>query len=515
MILKRERSKAKGLATAGVTMTGTDQIRKGRLDGKRGSAVSEYLSSAAADRHIAYCDLRVDMAHILMLAKQNLIDPASAKVLLSRLHRYMNEGLSEEVFDPVHEDIHAGIEAQLIADCGVDIGGKMHLGRSRNDEVATCLRMQTRLDVLKILDGITALRHTLLDQAVQHTHSIMPGFTHSQHAQPTTLAHYLLAYEAVFTRDAGRLFDAYVRLNVSPLGSAAFAGTGFAIDSEATAAYLGFPSVMTNSMDGVASRDFMLEVLAALSILMTNISRLCEELVLWSSAFIRFVELDDAYCSTSSIMPQKKNPDTAEIMRGKSGVASGELMAGLTLMKGLPMSYNRDMQDLTPHLWRSLGAAEVSLSILAGMIRTASFNTERMAEESGRGNATATELADLMVREFKMPFRTAHNIVGRAVKLGGLSLDIVEVAGTEVYGRSLKQLGLTQEHIDCALSPSEMVAAKQSAGAPNPAMMAAAADAAGALLVRDEKRAETLRSELARADDSIKADYMRLTHDIF
>jgi len=175
------------------------------------------------------------------------------------------------------------------------------------------------------------------------------------------------------------------------------------------------------------------------------------------------------------------------------------------------MSYNRDMQDLTPHLWRSLDAAEASLPILAEMIRTASFNTERMAEESDRGNATATELADLLVREFGMPFRTAHNIVGRAVKLGGLSLAIVEAAGTEIYGRSLKQLGLTQEHIDRALSPSEMVAAKQSAGAPSPAMMAAAADAAGAQLVHDEERAETLRSALARADDSIKTDYMRLT----
>ena len=201
-----------------------------------------------------------------------------------------------------------------------------------------------------------------------------------------------------------------------------------------TAEYLGFSAPMTNSMDGVASRDFILEVLSALTILMTNVSRLCEELVLWSSAFIRFVDLDDAYCSTSSIMPQKKNPDTAEIMRGKSGVAAGELMAGITLMKGLPMSYNRDMQDSTPHLWRSLDAAEASLPILADMITTASFNTGRMAEESDRGNSTATELADLMVREFGMPFRTANNIVGRAVKLGGLSLAIVETAGKEICG---------------------------------------------------------------------------------
>jgi argininosuccinate lyase len=267
---------------------------------------------------------------------------------------------------------------------------------------------------------------------------------------------------------------------------------------------------MTNSMDGVASRDFVLEVLSVLSIMMTNVSRLCEELVLWSSAFIQFVELDDTYCSTSSIMPQKKNPDTAEIMRGKSNIAFGELMAGIALMKGLPMSYNRDMQDLTPHLWRSIDAAEAALPILAKMIQTASFNTEKMKEESERGNSTATELADIMVREFGIPFRTAHNIVGRAVKLGGLSLETIEEAGTEMYDRSLKQMGLTRQHIDRAMSSFEMVATKQSEGAPNPVMMITATETAGALLARDKKRAKTLRSALSHADDIIKTDYMRL-----
>lgn len=493
------------------TMTAADQIRNGRLGGDRNAAVAAFLSSADADRRIAVCDIRVDMAHILMLANRQLIDPASAKTLLSALHRYLEEGLPEAVFDPAHEDIHAGIEAQLIADCGADTGGRMHLGRSRNDEVATCLRMRTRQDILDILHDLAALRHALIDQAARHTHSIMPGFTHFQHAQPTTLAHYLLAYEAVFARDTQRLFDAYTRVNISPLGSAAFAGTGFAIDRAATAAYLGFTAPMTNSMDGVASRDFILEVLAALSILMTNVSRLCEELVLWSSAFIRFVDLDDAYCSTSSIMPQKKNPDTAEIMRGKSGVASGELMAGITLMKGLPMSYNRDMQDLTPHLWRSLDAAADALPILADMIRTAVFNTDRMAEESGRGNSTATELADFMVREFGMPFRTAHNIVGRAVKLGGLSLEVVEQAGREICGISLTEQGLTPQIIEQILSPSGMVSAKQSSGSPNPAMMAAAAETAALALAGDEARASSLAAALDAADNRIKTDYMRLT----
>ncbi len=488
-----------------------DQIRKGRLDGDRNAAVAEYLASMTADRRIARADIRVDMAHILMLEKQGLIDTASAATLLRHLWRYLEDGLPETVFDESHEDIHAGIEAQLIADAGAETGGRMHLGRSRNDEVATCLRMRTREDILDILASVFALRRALITQAQAHLETIMPGFTHFQHAQPTTLAHYLLAYEAVLARDCGRLFDAYRRCNICPLGSAAFAGTGFAIDRQMTAEYLGFAKPMENSMDGVASRDFILETMSALSLLMINTSRMCEELVLWSSAFIRFVDLDDAYCSTSSIMPQKKNPDTAEIMRGKSGTAVGELMAGLTLMKGLPMSYNRDMQDLTPHLWRAIDAAAQSVPILADMVQTAIFNTGRMADEADHGNSTATELADLMVREFGMPFRTAHNIVGRAVKLGGLTLDVVEQAGKEICGWSLIEKGLTQAHIDRALSPVGMVDAKQSLGAPKPAMMKQAADAAALALAGDEVTRDTLAAALAAADEHIKTDYLRLT----
>jgi argininosuccinate lyase len=370
--------------------------------------------------------------------------------------------------------------------------------------------MRTREDILNILSSLFSLRHALLDQARNHMETIMPGFTHFQHAQPTTLAHYLLAYEAVFARDAGRLFDAYMRTNICPLGSAAFAGTGFPLDRTLTCEYLGFQKPMENSMDGVAARDFVLETMADLAILMTNVSRLCEELILWSSAFIGFVELDDIYCSTSSIMPQKKNPDTAEIMRGKSGYTTGELSAGLTLMKGLPMSYNRDMQDLTPHLWRSLEAAETSLPLLADMIKTAEFCTDRMAEEAGRGNATATELADRMVREFALPFRTAHNIVGRAVKLGSLDIATVEQAGREIAGCSLTGMGLTQEKIDEALSPSGMIRAKKSSGSPEPGMVGKAEKDARERLHQDEHAKTELSNQLAAADEKIRTDTRRL-----
>lgn len=481
-----------------------DQIRNGRLEGIRSENTEIYLSSMAADHEIAECDIRVDMAHILMLAKQNLIDRESAKKLLVALLGYMENGLPENVFDSAREDIHAGIEAQLMEDVGSDIGGRMHLGRSRNDEVATCLRMRTRQYILDVLSGIFELRRALIARAEEHTSTIMPGFTHLQHAQPTTLAHYLLAYENLFARDASRLFDAYARLNRSPLGSAAFAGTGFDLDRELTASYLGFASPMENSMDGVASRDFIVETISAFSILMTNISRICEELILWSSAFVRFVNLNDAFCSTSSIMPQKKNPDTLEIMRAKSAAVTGELMTSLMLIKSLPMSYNRDLQDLNPHLWRACHETASSLPLLAEIIETAEFDESAMKKSAKAGNTGATEVADYLVRKFNLPFRTAHNIVGRAVKLGSFDLAVVDEAAVELTGEPLSTRGLTQDAIDKALSPKEIVRSKKTTGSPNPRLMRKAVQVADVKLVQDEVTGDILRDQLEDADMRMK-----------
>ena len=481
-----------------------DQIRKGRLDDERPAEVEAFLSSMDADREIAQCDIRVDMAHILMLQKQKLIDTASAKKLLQALVRYLDEGLPQDAFDPAHEDIHAGIEAQLIKDAGADAGGRMHLGRSRNDEVATCLRMKTREYILEILSGIFELRRALLERAEENTETIMPGFTHLQHAQPTTLAHYLASYENLYTRDADRLFDAYARVNRSPLGSAAFAGTGFPLDRELTAMYLGFSGPMENSMDGVANRDFILEVISDLAILMTNISRMTEELILWSSALVRFVTLSDAFCSTSSIMPQKKNPDTLEIMRAKSAYVTGELTAALTLVKALPMSYNRDLQDLNPHLWRAARETAASVPLLAEIIRTAVFDASAMKKSAKAGNTGATELADSFVREFNLPFRTAHNIVGRAVKRGSFDLAVIDEISQEFAGIKLSEKGLTQEFIDKVQNPKEIVKSKKTTGSPNPRLVKKALQEADVRLVQDEVTSDILRDELESADAKMK-----------
>jgi len=393
----------------------TDVVRLGRLSGERTGEMMRFLSSMRADRCIADADVLVDIAHVLMLEKQKIIDSDIAKQLLPALLELHDEGIPDEAFDDRFEDVHAGIESILIDAVGAEVGGRMHMGRSRNDEVATCIRMKLRDDILKQMAALLKVREVLVALASQHIESAMPGFTHLQHAQPTTLAHHLLSYEQSFSRDFDRLKDAYIRVNQSPLGAAAFASTGYPINRELTARFLGFEGLVKNTMDAVATRDFALEALSDLSILMANVSRLCEDLILWSTSFVKFVTLDDAFCSTSSIMPQKKNPDIAEIMRAKTGSVFGAYTGALLTVKGLQMSYNRDLQELTPNIWRGMRDAKESLRLLIDMLSSATFDTARMKEEAGKGFSTATELADTLVRSYGIPFRTAHNIVARAV----------------------------------------------------------------------------------------------------
>ncbi len=447
----------------------TDVVRLGRLSGERTGEMMHFLSSMRSDRCIADADILVDLAHVLMLEKQKIIDHDVAKQLLLALLELHDDGIPEEVFDDRFEDVHAGIESLLVESIGVDVGGRMHMGRSRNDEVATCIRIRVREELLKQLSALLKVRRVLMALSEKHIDTVMPGFTHMQHAQPTTLAHHLLSYEQAFSRDFDRLSETYVRVNQSPLGAAAFASTGYPISRQITADLLGFDGMVTNTMDAVAARDFALETLSGLSILMATTSRLCEELVIWSSSFVKFVSLDDAFCSTSSIMPQKKNPDSAEIMRAKTGSVFGAYTAALVIVKGLPMSYNRDLQELTPHVWRGLRDTKESTRLLIDMLSSAEFDTARMKEEAGKGFSTATELADTLVRSYGLPFRTAHSIVGRAVQKGSLSLDTLNGAAHEVapdISPALK--GLTQKKIDEALDVSYSVALRKASGGPAP-----------------------------------------------
>ena len=428
-----------------------------------------FLSSMQADRQIARADLLVDIAHVLMLDRQKINDRVVTRAIIGELLKMHKDGIPEDVFDDRFEDVHAGIESLIIASAGAEAGGRMHMGRSRNDEVATCIRIRLREEMILQMAAILRLREVLLTLAAQHTGSVMPGFTHLQHAQPTTLAHHFLAYEQAFARDFDRLNDTFARVNRSPLGAAAFASTGYPIDREYTASLLGFEGLVENSMDAVATRDFALETLADLSIMMANVSRLCEELIIWSTSFVKFVNLSDAFCSTSSIMPQKKNPDTAEIMRAKSASVFGTFTAATVIVKGLPMSYNRDLQELTPNIWRGVHDARASTGLLAEMLASAEFNTARMREEAGKGFSTATELADTLVRTYGLPFRTAHNIVGRAVQKGCLSLATLEAAAQETGKISLKKKGLTQKKIDEVLGVDYSIEIRKAPGGPAPA----------------------------------------------
>ena len=464
-----------------------DVVRRGRLSGERVPAIKQFLSSMEADRSIAEADLLVDIAHLLMLKRQDVIDHDNAVAIMKVLLGMQGNGVPEEAFSDHFEDIHAGIESVLIGAAGEEAGGRLHIGRSRNDEVAACIRLHVRDELLGQMSSLVKIREVLIRCAQQHRESFMPGFTHFQHAQPTTLAHHLLAYEQAFSRDFDRLNEAYARVNQSPLGAAAFASTGYRIDRDYTASLLGFDGIIMNTMDAVATRDFALEVLSDLSIMMATVSRLCEELVLWNSSFTGFVSLDDQFCSTSSIMPQKKNPDTAEIMRAKAGSVAGAYTAALVITKGLPMSYNRDLQELTPHLWRGARDATMSLHLLPGMVSGARFDTARMKTEAGRGMSTATDVADLLATECAMPFRTAHSIVGRAAKTGSLDIKTLDAAAVAITGKTLSERGLTEKQVITALSVESSVATRDHPGGPAPSATAEAIALARERLNRDQK----------------------------
>ncbi len=491
-------------------MTPKDVVRRGRLAGERTGEMTQFLSSMNADRYIADADILVDMAHVLMLHKQQIIDRETAATLLRALLEFYDEGIPEAAFDEGFEDIHAGIESILIGIAGEEAGGRLHIGRSRNDEVATCIRMRLREDITKQMAILARIRQVLLELAARHEATVMPGFTHFQHAQPTTLAHHLLAHESAFARDYQRLSQALGRVNRCPLGAAAFASTGYPINREYTAGLLGFDGLVVNTMDAVSSRDFGLETLAHLSLMMTHTSRLYEEMILWSSPFIRFVSLDDAFCSTSSIMPQKKNPDTAEIMRAKAASVLGAFVAASATLKALPLSYNRDLQELTVNLWRGVRDAKHSSGLLAGMLETATFNTERMREEAGRGYSTTTDLADMLVRRLNLPFRTAHSIVGRAVQKGGLDLSTLDSASVEISGEALSTRGITVADVGQALDVEAAIASRKAPGGPSPVAVKSAIKEQQAELEKDREELERINEAYSRAVSALIRDAGRL-----
>lgn len=460
--------------------------------------VMEFTSSREADKRIFQADLLVDRAHLIMLYEQGLISLEIGSKIMDALDQIKESDLG------AGEDVHEAIEAYILARVGPE-GGRMHTARSRNDEVATCIRLALREEMLSLREELLSMISTLVHLAEKHTDTIIPGFTHTQHAQPTTLAHHLLAHTDALLRDLGRIEDAYTRVNKSPLGAAAFASTGFSINRFRTAELLGFDGLVENSMDAVSTRDFVLEVLSDLSILMMNLSRLAEELILWSTSEFCYVELDNLFASTSSIMPQKKNPDTAELARAKAGSVMGSLISALAICKALPMSYNRDLQEVTPHLWRGMDWTRSTVRILDACVAALKFNTRLLEERSGVGFATATELADSLVRKTGMPFRTAHGIVGKIAASGRKpTVQDLDAAALEVAGFKPSERGFSAEDLVRALDPASNVVIRSNTGGPAPSETGRMVKDRLKVISESEKRLEGCRAKVNKALEELR-----------
>ncbi len=433
---------------------------------------ASFNSSLEFDKRIFEADIELNTAHTTMLARQGIIPDETAQNILKALKDLKEEGIGALDLDISVEDIHMAVENYVTSKIGAD-AGFMHTAKSRNDQVATDLRLVLKEEIKLIGNSILSFIEEILDMADEHKETIFVGYTHLQHAQPTTFAHHLLAYANALRRDYERLMDAYKRVDMNPLGSAALTTTSFPIDREMTTKLLGFSRVMENSIDGVSSRDFIAETVFSLSMLGSTISKICEELINWSTYEFGVIEIGYEYSSTSSIMPQKKNPDIAELVRAKSAVLTGELMTIMTILKALPYSYNKDLQEVTPHLWNSVDTAKAILSIMRGMLSSIAVNKERAAELAKSNFATATELADILVREKNMPFRTAHKIVGRMVtealenkvSLDDIDSNFLDNVACEIMGESLD---LNDESIRKALDPYENIKARTVIGGSSP-----------------------------------------------
>jgi len=392
-----------------------EKLWQGRFEQPTNKQVEEYTASIHFDSRLYRYDIDGSIAHCRMLAECKIITHDEASLIVENLGEILREIERGELhLDSSQEDIHMAIEQRLMQKIG-EVGGKLHTARSRNDQICLDMRLYLRDMLQQCRNLLLELQKVLVSAAEQNIGIIMPGFTHMQHAQPVLLSHHLMAYYEMFKRDDERFGDCFGRANVLPLGSAALAGTSLPINMEWTAKYLHFPRVITNSMDAVSDRDYLIEFSAASAIFMMHVSRMAEELILWSTTEFAFIEISDAFCTGSSIMPQKKNPDVPELMRGKTGRVYGNLMALLTLLKGLPLTYNRDLQEDKEPVFDTVDTVISTLRLLAKLLPEIQFNRERMAGMAGEGFTLATDLADYLVRK-GVTFRKAHYAAGQIVQ---------------------------------------------------------------------------------------------------
>ena len=399
-----------------------------------------FHSSIDFDKRLYKQDIDGSIAHAKMLGLQGIIPSSDAEAIVKALENILIDIESGKLpIDSTSEDIHSFVESQLVTRIG-DAGGRLHTGRSRNDQVALDMRMKVKSEIAVIQSAILELLNTLVGLSKQHIHTVMPGFTHLQKAQPITLAHHLMAYFQMFKRDRDRLNDCFKRVNEMPLGSGALASSPYPLDREYVKEQLGFATITQNSLDAVSDRDFCIEFVFCCSTLMMHLSRFCEEIILWATDSFGFITLSDAYSTGSSIMPQKKNPDMAELIRGKTGRVYGDLIGLLTVMKGLPLAYNKDMQEDKEAVFDASDTVKACLPVFSGMLKTATFNVEVMLESAKGGYTNATDVADWLVKK-GLSFREAHEIIGKLVLYAiGQKKRIEEL--------SLNELKTVSEHFD-------------------------------------------------------------------
>ncbi|TVX89429.1 argininosuccinate lyase [Paenibacillus agilis] len=472
----------------------------GRFTKQTDELVEQYTASITFDKKMAEEDIQGSLAHIAMLGRCGIVPQQDADRIkdgLLQVLALIQAGQME--YSVSDEDIHMNIEKKLIELIG-PVGGKLHTGRSRNDQVATDMHLYLRKHVVQFVELLGNVQEALITQAKENIDTIIPGYTHLQRAQPILFAHHLLAYVSMFERDIERLKDSYKRINTLPLGAGALAGTTFPIDRHFVAEQLGFERIYENSLDAVSDRDFIVEFLANASLIMTHLSRLCEELVLWSSTEFQFIELDDAFCTGSSIMPQKKNPDVPELVRGKTGRVYGNLIGMLTVLKALPLAYNKDMQEDKEGMFDTVATLDGALRLFAPMIATMKVNRARMRQAVNQDFSNATDIADFLVNK-GLPFRQAHEVIGKTV------LYCIQ-KGVYLLDLSLEEFQqfspLFDEKIYDVLQPEQVVNARNVyGGTAKPQVEAAIVRAAEALQVtstwNEQKQAEAAAAQVQSA----------------
>lgn len=448
-------------------------LRGGRFEKSMDPEAAEYSDSLDSDRRIFDPVIQINIVHAQMLKKQSIIEDEDADEIIEALLELQKKGVEALDLRPDLEDIHMVLEEYLKEQVGEETAGKLHTAKSRNDQVSAAIRMFLREEILEIQKLTAEFIEKMLALAKENLETVMPGYTHLQVAEPTTFAHYLCSYCESFLRDISRLNNSYKQVNQCPMGACALAGTSFSIDRNLISDLLGFDRVLENTIDATGSRDFAIQVMSDISILMTNISRLSEEISIWSSAEFDMIDIPDEFSSTSSIMPQKKNPVIAELERAKTGRVIGNLVSGLNIMKSLTQAYNLDLQELTPILWDSLDQIKPTLKVMTKHVKEIKPKPEKMLQHTKEGFATMTELANTIVRETEVPFRISHNIVGKLasqVLKKGKSLDSLTIEDLQKASKTIhnKKINISNEKFKNALNPEKSVEMRTLTGGPSP-----------------------------------------------